>query len=87
MRLWEVIGSSYIDDLDGASDMGAVQDALNTRLDPLDSELHQVRQLFCASCVTVLGNHSVLLAFLADEHFWQLPPRAGAAATGVHHHS
>jgi len=45
-RLREDIESAYIDDLDGVFDVGAVRDALNTRLHALESELHQVLSQF-----------------------------------------
>ena len=40
-RLREEIETAYVDDLDGVFDVGAVRDALNTRLHALESELHQ----------------------------------------------
>ena len=48
-RLREEIESAYIDDLDAVFDVGAVRDALNTRLHSLESELHQVRHYFLPS--------------------------------------
>ena len=41
-RLREEIESAYIDDLDAVFDVGAVRDALVSRLHSLESELHQV---------------------------------------------
>ena len=43
-RLREEIEAAYVDNLDGVFDVGAVRDALNTRLHSLESELHQVRR-------------------------------------------
>ena len=45
-RLREEIEAAYVDNLDGVFDVGAVRDALNTRLHSLESELHQVGQTF-----------------------------------------
>lgn len=44
-RLREEIEQAYMDDLDAVFDVGAVRDALNTRLHALESELHQVNFL------------------------------------------
>ena len=51
-RLREEIEAAYVDNLDGVFDVGAVRDALNTRLHSLESELHQVGQP-CNSLSTV----------------------------------
>lgn len=44
-RLREEIESAYMENLDAVFDVGAVRDALNTRLHALESELHQVERL------------------------------------------